>query len=50
VASIYDWKTGETPFGGYHWHIGGYDIKAVNRVKRTMESARRVDRISIEKK
>ena len=50
VASIYDWKTGETPFGGYHWHIGGYDIKAVNRVKRTMESARRVDSISIEKK
>lgn len=50
VASIYDWKTGATPFGEYDWHIGGHNIKAVNRVKKTMESARRVALISIEKK
>ncbi len=49
-ASIYDWKTGSTPFGGYDWHIGGHDIKAVTRVKSAVNSVRGVDRISIEKK
>jgi hypothetical protein len=49
VASIYDWKTGSTPFGEYDWHIGGHNIKAVNRVKTAMRSVR-VDSISIEKK
>lgn len=49
VASIYDWKTGSTPFGEYDWHIGGHNIKAVNRVKTAMRSVR-VGSISIEKK
>ena len=49
VASIYDWKTGSTPFGEYDWHIGGHNIKAVNRVKTAMRSVR-VASISIEEK
>ena len=31
-ASIYDYKTGRTPFGEYEWHIGGYDAAAYERV------------------
>jgi hypothetical protein len=47
IASIYDWKTRATPFGLYDWHIGGHDIKAVDRIREAM---RCVDLISIEKK
>lgn len=32
VATIYDWKTGQTPTGAYAWHIGGHSPKAVELV------------------
>lgn len=32
VATIYDWKEPETPFGLYEWHIGGKSYDAVDRV------------------
>jgi len=32
VATIYDWKTGSTPFYEYEWHIGGKSAEAVDRV------------------
>ena len=36
VATIYDWKTYETPMGTYAWHIGGHDYMAVERVYEAM--------------
>lgn len=39
-ASIYDWKTGRTPFGYYEWHIGGYDYTAVERVLDAIKMAK----------
>lgn len=33
VATIYDWKLYYTPTDLYSWHIGGYDMNAVWRVK-----------------
>ena len=36
VATIYDWKTYETPLGTYAWHIGGHDYMAVERVYEAM--------------
>jgi len=32
VATIYDWKTGETPLDTYEWHIGGKNSAVVKRV------------------
>lgn len=32
VATIYDWKLYSTPFMDYHWHIGGFNYTAVERV------------------
>lgn len=32
IATIYDWKTGHTPFGQYEWHIGGHSTTAVDCV------------------
>lgn len=29
VATIYDWKQTETPWGTYQWHVGGRDQRAV---------------------
>ena len=29
VATIYDWKTNETPEGLYRWHVGGRSFNAV---------------------
>lgn len=37
VATIYDWKEYETPTGLYHWHIGGRNQKAVDRVTRAFK-------------
>jgi hypothetical protein len=31
-ASIYDYKTGRTPFGEYEWHIGGYNAESYTHV------------------
>lgn len=36
VATIYDWKTYETPMDTYAWHIGGHDYMAVERVYEAM--------------
>lgn len=32
VATIYDWKTPETPMGTYDWHIGGRRGDVVKRL------------------
>ena len=42
VATIYDWKEYETPTGLYHWHIGGKNNLAVDRVISTFKQAVRV--------
>jgi hypothetical protein len=31
-ATIYDWKRNCTPMGEYDWHIGGYNMYAVDMV------------------
>lgn len=36
VATIYDWKEYETPFGKYRWHIGGRNQDAVDRIYEAM--------------
>lgn len=33
VATIYDWKQYDTPFGEYDWHIGGFNNSVVERVQ-----------------
>jgi hypothetical protein len=33
VATIYDWKCYETPFGEYNWHIGGFNNSVVERIQ-----------------
>ena len=38
-ATIYDWKTGETPYGQYDWHIGGYSHEAVELVTAIVKGA-----------
>jgi hypothetical protein len=40
VATIYDWKTGSTPFGEYSWHIGGHSFDAVMRVDEVIQAHR----------
>jgi hypothetical protein len=42
VATIYDWKEYETPMGLYHWHIGGLNNLAVDRVTRTFKQGAKV--------
>ena len=32
VATIYDWKTKQTPTEKYNWHIGGKGINVVEKV------------------
>ena len=34
VATIYDWKEPETPFGVYDWHIGGKDSSALTMLQK----------------
>ena len=33
VATIYDYKCYETPFGLYNWHIGGFNNSVVERIQ-----------------
>ena len=40
VATIYDWKEVETPFGDYEWHVGGFSYDALELVERVIENAR----------
>lgn len=37
VATIYDWKEYETPFGTYSWHIGGKNTRAAWNVQDLLE-------------
>lgn len=37
LATIYDWKTGETPTQLYSWHVGGKSMKAVDLINETFE-------------
>lgn len=37
VATIYDWKTYETPVGMYHWHIGGKTKQAVWNAEKAIK-------------
>ena len=39
VATIYDWKLDETPFGEYRWHIGGHFAFAAEVVTQFMKDA-----------
>ena len=39
TATIYDWKLGETPFGEYNWHIGGFSAQAPHIVSHYMKGA-----------
>jgi hypothetical protein len=39
TATIYDWKLGETPFGEYNWHIGGFSTQAPHIVSHYMKGA-----------
>ena len=42
VATIYDWKEYDTPTGLYHWHIGGKNNLAVDRVTKTFKQGAKV--------
>ena len=39
TATIYDWKTFDTPMGEYDWHIGGFSEEAVDAVMSAFETA-----------
>ena len=32
IATVYDWKVGETPMDLYDWHIGGTSSEVVKRI------------------
>jgi len=36
IATIYDYKTNQTPMGEYAWHIGGHDAVAYTHVVDTI--------------
>ena len=36
-ATIYDWKENSTPTDEYDWHVGGYNVDAVECVARVLE-------------
>ena len=35
-ATIYDWKLDETPYHTYNWHIGGFNMSAVDLVNEAL--------------
>ena len=37
VATIYDWKMGETPMDLYEWHVGGNSVEVVKRIEDLKE-------------
>ena len=39
IATIYDWKVGETPLGKHRWHIGGHFAFAAEVVNQYMRDA-----------
>lgn len=38
-ATIYDWKTGQTPYGQYDWHIGGHSSDVVELITAIVKGA-----------
>jgi hypothetical protein len=37
VATVYDWKTSQTPKEKYHWHVGGKNKKVLKEVANLLE-------------
>jgi methionine synthase II (cobalamin-independent) len=44
VATIYNWKTQQTPQGVYRWHIGGFDKGEVEMVQEAVDAYRKAVR------
>jgi len=44
VATIYNWKTGQTPRGLYRWHIGGFGRGEVELVQEAVAAYRKAVR------
>ena len=36
-ATIYDWKVDNTPMGEYAWHVGGFNMYAVDMVEEALK-------------
>lgn len=36
TATIYDWKTSNTPMSEYDWHIGGFSEEAIEAVESAL--------------
>jgi hypothetical protein len=36
IATIYDWRTHVTPLQRYKWHIGGFNGRAFDHIKKLM--------------
>jgi len=45
IATIYDWKMCETPYGKYYWHIGGFNHRAIELIEKTVEMYRAVKNV-----
>ena len=41
VATIYNWKTGQTPQGLYRWHVGGFGVGEVEIVQQLVADYRK---------
>ena len=44
VATIYNWKTQQTPRGMYRWHIGGFGRGEVELVQEAVDAYRKAVR------
>ena len=44
VATIYNWKTQQTPRGLYRWHIGGFGKGEVEMVQEAVDAYRKAVR------
>lgn len=38
TATVYNWKTGGTPYEKYDWHVGGVDGRAVELVQDALDA------------
>lgn len=38
TATVYNWKTGGTPYEKYDWHVGGVDGRAVELVQEALDA------------
>lgn len=41
LATIYNWKTGQTPAGLYRWHVGGFGAGEVELVQQAVADYRK---------